>query len=245
MATILFFLLLTVLQSLSQDPLSQYVNNLQPYLPPFADYSEQNHPVYLGPTPREMVLNISLNKWKPSVIPIPIDLQGTDLLTQLWCCCCCCCRCNHNRTGYAERQLAYIFSQLVESGEISADSTIVVEGWPVVDGFWLMTWGWARFREPTMSSSMSFLLLEPDPDSCIRVDPSCDPDPVFPQLFQPFNDTDFSQIFADFLTYNDLYQKPVFGDCIWAIEDLDGGSCEGSMLLLMLFLLLLLLLLLL
>jgi hypothetical protein len=72
------------------------------------------------------------------------------------------------------------------------------------------------------------VLLEPDPDSCINVDPTCDPDPVFPQLYRPWDKEENSQIFDDFMTYDDLYQKPVFGDCIWAVEDEPDQGCFGK-----------------
>jgi len=34
---------------------------------------------------------------------------------------------------------------------------------------------------------------------------------------------DFNIIFADFMTYNDLYQKPVFGDCMWSNWSMGGN----------------------
>jgi hypothetical protein len=42
------------------------------------------------------------------------------------------------------------------------------------------------------------------------------PTPFFPIPLYTSNDTDFGLIFDDFLQFDDLYQKPVFGDCVWS-----------------------------
>lgn len=35
---------------------------------------------------------------------------------------------------------------------------------------------------------------------------------------------DFATIFDDFLQFDDLYQKPVFGDCVWTDATADNAT---------------------
>lgn len=100
--------------------------------------------------------------------------------------------------GLAERKIRALARKLGES-------RIEVEAWPAQDDQGKLIWAFARWRKSPS-------------DSWQWVDSK--------DVYRPWVAKERSQVFDDFLLMDDLYAKPVFGDCIWSSER--GMSIDGA-----------------
>ncbi|MFH1264065.1 MAG: M20/M25/M40 family metallo-hydrolase [Pseudomonadota bacterium] len=96
---------------------------------------------------------------------------------------------------------------------------IEFEAWPAEDDLGRWTWAFARWR-PDPNSSWKWLEGE-RPGNVEESDEETAIPPILPVTYRPADYNDRSAIFDDFLNYSDLYQKPVFGECVWTDA---GGS---------------------
>lgn len=189
----------------SDVDISACVTQLQPWVNTHAG-SEQLQPIFFGKTPREIVLGL------PAVAP------AFPLLDRL----------NYTST----LQAAAVRQALVDRGSLAPRASVSFEAWPIMDdSTGLYTWAFARYSTQPTSARSTWEWL----DSTLFKNISLDTMPYLPESKLPVRSSaidwvvnfmfcvgcvqwhkkDFSDVFADFLTYDDLYQKPVFGDCIW------------------------------
>jgi hypothetical protein len=87
--------------------------------------------------------------------------------------------------------------------------------WPQPTSWGNVTWVYARYSP---DSKIWFWLDD------ITIAPPLgfsDPVPFLPVVYNLQNNTDFGLVFDDFLQLNDLYNKPVFGDCIWSASPIN------------------------
>jgi hypothetical protein len=106
-----------------------------------------------------------------------------------------------------EKQLQEIRIALVESKSISKGQPFEVEGWPALDDRGRLTWAFARWR-PGANHVWRWLGGE-------RINKKIDPEDIEPRFLYPKYPKDFYLIFADALQMEGLYDKPLFGDCLW------------------------------
>jgi hypothetical protein len=154
--------------------------------------SEQRQPVYIGMTPREMALGIA-----------PVD-QGRVLLYRSLEVC-------------GEWQAQGIRTALVNQGKLSDEEPLLLEGWPVRDDWGQLTWAFARWRgaEGRWQWLDQGTLPPKSYDLTERA-------PLLPLCLDPARPEDHRKIFEDVLKRESLYDKPVFGDCIW-VDGRDPG----------------------
>ena len=110
-------------------------------------------------------------------------------------------------TGSA--QLHAIYYELVKRQSIKSSAIVEVEAWPARSPVGKLIWALTRWRQPTDDwqwLDTSFL-------------PSTSTDILFlPQLLKALVPDAKARIFNDPLQFNDLYMKPVFGNCVWTNE---------------------------
>jgi hypothetical protein len=87
-------------------------------------------------------------------------------------------------------------------------SKLEFEAWPVRNDIGQLTWAFARYKEIN-KKSWGFLNYEILPDNLPT------PEPFLPVNLDISKNSDFNLIFNDVLSFDDLYVKPVFGDCVW------------------------------
>ncbi len=156
--------------------------------------SEQRQPVYLGATPREIALGLA-----------PVDAGHPVLYEPL--------------RGQAEEQIKMIQRVLIERDLIHPRDAFLIEAWPVKDDYGQFTWAFARWSKLKprkwrwLDSEMIF------PSTIITGEAGA----LLPVLLDPSKKEDFSLIFDDVLSRDSLYDKPVFGECIWT-----GGKDDSS-----------------
>jgi hypothetical protein len=93
------------------------------------------------------------------------------------------------------------------------------EAWPAEDDLGRWTWAFARWRSGPNSG---WKWLEGTrPEKVEESDDETVVPPILPVTYRPADYNDRSAIFDDFLNYPDLYQKPLFGECVWTDA---GGS---------------------
>ncbi|MBL9006385.1 MAG: M28 family peptidase [Myxococcales bacterium] len=185
MRRIVFFLSLFLLppRALSYStseppPLSQYVRDPAPWLSLKAN-SEQRQPVYLGSSPRELVLGKAKSEYP--LLQHPLQTLGIS-------------------------HVRHIAATLKETN-------LEFEAWPVLEWQGRQTWAFARWRK---TGTTQWIWLS---DSILKKPlPGDQPQPILPRNLDPANAKQSNAIFADFLTLRDLYDKPVFGECIWTAK---------------------------
>lgn len=179
--------------ALAERSLATFAANPAPWLDMEAN-SEQRQPVYLGATPRELSLQL-----------VPRENQGMGV--QLY----------QTLRTRGEDQARAIQAALATNRLIAAGEEIYLEGWPVRNDDGQLTWAWAYWGR-VESGNWSWLLGSSEAkwlDDKLSADATADPAPFLPVLLDTSNAKEFSQIFDDFLAFDDLYTKPCFADCIW------------------------------
>ena len=185
------FIVLYVKYSVSSIvPLSSYVSIEQHHLLPIISGDDQHLPLYTGckPTQLEFGTNdIYCNLNESTTIYIPQSLKSVGNI-----------------------QIKSIIDQYKEF------HITMIELWPTLGAYGFYTWVYARafindthwiwFNSSTitLNSSVSSPLDSPQI-----------PEPYFPQLFMASDPEDHFQIFSDILEFESLYDKPLFGDCLW------------------------------
>lgn len=87
---------------------------------------------------------------------------------------------------------------------------IDMEIWPVQEWQGRQTWAFARWR-PAGGSAWTWF----DDGLLRRPLPADQPQPELPRTLDPQISDQDRTIFADFMSLDDLYAKPSFGECIW------------------------------
>ena len=111
--------------------------------------------------------------------------------------------------GRLEEQTRELRRALVGSKKIRASGAAEFETWPVRDDLGELNWAYARWRPKGEGGWQWFdaSLLPPGPAKRTA--------PFLPVLLDPKNKEHFALIFDDVLKLRELYDKPLFGDCIW------------------------------
>ena len=86
-----------------------------------------------------------------------------------------------------------------------------IEAWPVLEWQGRQTWALARYRKPG-DRAWTWLQEHMAPKPL----PGDLPPPVLPVRLDPSMPPQWKRITADFLTLDDLYEKPLFGECVWS-----------------------------
>lgn len=95
------------------------------------------------------------------------------------------------------------------------------EVWPVLEWQGRQTWAFARWRK---AGTTQWIWLN---ESTLKKPlPGDEPQPILPHNFDPADTRQSNQIFADFLALRDLYEKPIFGECIWTAKK-DGRITQA------------------
>jgi len=147
--------------------------------------SEQRQPVYLGASPREFCLGLA-----------PKDKGKASLYDVL------------RRRG--EEQAKDVHNALVKKGVIKKNAFIELECWPVRDDFGQLTWAFARWRQGESKWKWLDVSLVPEPHDIYLVRSA-----FLPSKMYPSKKEDYHLLFDDVLKLKGLYDKPLFGDCIW------------------------------
>lgn len=111
--------------------------------------------------------------------------------------------------GRLKEQTRELRQELIKSKNIRNADVVEFEAWPVRDDLGEPNWAYARWR--------------PKGDVCWRwFDAGMLPggsagrkDPILPTAHDLKNKKDFALVFDDILKLKQLYDKPLFGDCIW------------------------------
>ncbi len=147
--------------------------------------SEQRQPVYLGATPRELALKIPPSDGGK---PVLVDSLRAD----------------------GERQVRELRRALIGGKKIRASDVVEFEAWPARGDLGEPNWAYARWRPKGMTRWQWLdASMLPLPGS------RGDAFPFLPLLLDPAKKRDFAMIFDDALKLKELYDKPLFGDCIW------------------------------
>jgi hypothetical protein len=116
-----------------------------------------------------------------------------------------------------EAQLKLIAKEI---GVFNSSQELALEAWPAYDdSTGQVTWAWARWRLD--NNPWQFIDFEID-------DVDEDHTSIVPALFRPWIPKEADEIFADFLQADDLYTKPVFGNCIWTQENDPNSGFTGG-----------------
>ncbi|MEI8311889.1 MAG: M20/M25/M40 family metallo-hydrolase [Verrucomicrobiota bacterium] len=159
--------------------------------------SEQRQPVYLGATPRELSLNISPSD---GGIPVLVDSLRAD----------------------GELQARDLRRALIEQKKIRPSGAVEFEAWPVRGDLGEPNWAYARWR-PKGETRWQWLDASKLPQPSSRTKAA----PFLPVLLDPAKKTDFAMIFDDALKLKELYDKPLFSECIWTDPAHDGAVIEA------------------
>ncbi len=108
-----------------------------------------------------------------------------------------------------ERQTRDLRRALVGSKKIGASEAVEFEAWPVRDDLGEYNWAYARWRA---KGGTSWQWLD---SSMLSQGSQGQPAPFLPLRLDPAKKADFSLIFDDMLKFAELYDKPLFGECIW------------------------------
>jgi hypothetical protein len=163
-------------------------------------YSEHRQPLYLGATPREMELGLP-----------PAD-GGMPLLPRFL-------------KPLGELQARTIRAALVKKNLAPRGAAIEFEAWPVRDDAGRLTWAFTRFRVPAgpLSSWRWLDASQLRGAGRERMTP-----PLLPARLDPADPKEFALIFSDFSDLPGLYDKPVFGDCVWTPGADDAPLLPGT-----------------
>ena len=111
----------------------------------------------------------------------------------------------------AEKQVRHVLRSL---GSASAQ----IEFWPVRDDEGMLTLALARWRT-SPGARWAWLFDIPVPPEKLLP-------PFFPRAYRTWVSSEAAAVFTDPLAMESLYDKPVFGDCIWA--DAAGSSLSAG-----------------
>jgi len=103
--------------------------------------------------------------------------------------------------------------------EMLKQGKIQIEIWPAYNDYMIPTWTVARWRE-TKNSPWKWLNI-----NTVSKETSLG-DLILPDEKNPKNEDHKKTIFLDFLESDDLYFKPMFGDCVWTNKD--GDQTYGA-----------------
>ncbi len=111
-----------------------------------------------------------------------------------------------NLKTLGEKQLLVILKKLKEKN-------IIIESWLVNDEYGGITWAFARYKK----GNDWIWLNKKDYSFSDKIK-----EPSLPLILRTWIKREHSLIFDDFLTLNDLYSKPFFGQCIWVEKDTEN-----------------------
>jgi len=117
------------------------------------------------------------------------------------------------------RKLATTQAQWLRQG-LEMDS-VEFEIWPALGGNGQLNWVFARWRR-NADSEWHWLTGQKWKK---RRQPATS-EPILPLRLDPAKPEDQSAIFDDFLQFEDLYQLPLFGDCVWTTRN--GAESVGA-----------------
>lgn len=115
-----------------------------------------------------------------------------------------------------ERQLLNIWQSLYSEKAIAPGQSVTVEAWPTRDDRSRLTWAFARWTASPMEEPRWL-----SPGMALNTDPGA----FLPRPYDPVDPGDHFAIFADFLQMG-IYDKPVFGDCIWVAKSGDPATAR-------------------
>ncbi len=115
--------------------------------------------------------------------------------------------------GRLEEQTRELRQALIKRKNIRAADVVEFEAWPVRDDLGEPNWAYARWRPKGDASWRWFDAGLLPTGSAGRKAPIL---PISPDLK---NKKDFALVFDDILKLKQLYDKPLFGDCIWIDPD--------------------------
>lgn len=120
-----------------------------------------------------------------------------------------------------EGQTRVLRRALMDVRKVRSPDVMEFEAWPVRDDFGEMNWAYARWR--TKGESQWHWLdasMWPGGSPTRRA-------PFLPILLDPKNKDHFAMIFNDVLKLKELYDKPLFGDCIWTDPERQEAVVEA------------------
>lgn len=115
--------------------------------------------------------------------------------------------------GHLEQQTRELRRALIGLKKIRPSEATEFEAWPVRDDLGELNWAYARWR-PKGEAGWQWLDAGMWPSGSGKRTA-----PFLPLLLDPKNKDHFSLIFDDVLKLKELYDKPLFGDCIWMDAD--------------------------
>jgi len=115
------------------------------------------------------------------------------------------------RSGF-EEQAGVLRRILVGQRNIPSSTPVEFETWPVRDDLGEPNWAFARWR-PRGDVHWQWL------DAAMRPSSAPGKAPFLPVLLDLKNKEQFASVFDDMLKGKDLYDKPLYGDCIWTDRD--------------------------
>lgn len=107
-----------------------------------------------------------------------------------------------------EAQAVAVRDALVARKLVRGNEDVELEGWPARSDKGALTWAFAWYA----AASTARQAWIPAP---LQVDEGLSPAPFLPLAFDPATADDYRALFADVLEFDDLYQKPLFGDAVW------------------------------
>lgn len=111
--------------------------------------------------------------------------------------------------GRLEAQTRELRQALIRSNKIRAAGVVEFEAWPVRDDLGELNWACARWRS---KGDALWQWLDAGLLPAGSAGPKAPILPITPDLK---NKKDFALVFDDILKLKELYDKPLFGDCIW------------------------------
>jgi hypothetical protein len=97
-----------------------------------------------------------------------------------------------------------------------------VEAWPTQNDEGQRTWAFARWRRDARAP---WQWISPERAPTTRAWGQS-PETFLSVLYRPWIEAESKPLFEDFLAIDDLYAKPVFGDCVWSSEN--GMEVAGA-----------------
>jgi len=126
--------------------------------------------------------------------------------------------------GKLEQQTHALRRVLAEQKKISPSCVTEFEAWPVRDDLGELNWAYARWRPKGEARWRWF------DSSMWSAGSTSAAAPFLPVLLDPAKKEHFSLIFDDVLTLKELYDKPLFGECIWTDPERDEAVIEAWLL---------------
>ncbi|HAZ13310.1 MAG TPA: hypothetical protein DCY86_11015 [Bdellovibrionales bacterium] len=181
-----------------RELLSTYILQTRPWLNLEAN-SEQRQPLYLGATPRELELKLRPIDQKQARIPQPLLDLGIIQIKAL--------------------EAALISQGFLENNHHEFE----LEVWPARNDRGQLTWTLARWR---FSGAQNWLWPDGNELEKSPAIQKLEVAPFLPKIYFPWKKEDHSKIFEDTLKMEDLYDKPLFADCVWS--SLSSGNVQEA-----------------